>query len=84
MSWHLYILRCADNSLYTGITLDVNRRLEEHTKKKGSKALRGKAPLEVVYREKYSDKSQALKREAFIKSLTHRAKETLILQSNSR
>lgn len=51
-TWYLYILRCRDDSLYTGITTDVEKRLEMHRSGKGAKYTRGRAPLELVYREK--------------------------------
>ena len=77
-SWKLYILRCGDGSLYTGITTDVEKRLEVHRSGKGAKYTRGRGPLEVVYREECGDHSTALKRELEIKKLTHEEKEKLI------
>ena len=77
-SWKLYILRCGDGTLYTGITTDVERRLEEHRSGKGAKYTRGRAPLELVYREECSDKSTALKRELEIKAMTRQDKQKLI------
>lgn len=76
--WHLYILRCGDGSLYTGITTDVERRLEEHRSGKGAKYTRGRAPLELVYREACESHSHALKREYEIKSMKREKKEALI------
>lgn len=76
--WHLYILRCGDGSLYTGITTDVERRLEEHRSGKGAKYTRGRAPLELVYRERCESHSHALKREYEIKSMKREKKEALI------
>ena len=73
-TWKLYILRCGDGTLYTGITTDVERRLEEHRSGKGAKYTRGRAPLELVYREECDDKSAALKREIEIKKLTREEK----------
>ncbi len=78
ISWKLYILRCGDGSLYTGITTDVERRLEAHRSGKGAKYTRGRGPLEVVYREECGDHSTALKRELDIKKLTREEKEKLI------
>ena len=77
-TWKLYILRCADGTLYTGITTDVEKRLEAHRTGKGAKYTRGRAPLELVYREECGDHSTALKREIEIKKLTREEKEKLI------
>ena len=76
--WYLYILRCKDNTLYTGITTDVEKRLEAHRSGKGAKYTRGRAPLELVYRETCGSHSDALKREAEIKKLSRQAKELLV------
>ena len=77
-TWKLYILRCGDGSLYTGITTDVPKRLEAHRSGKGAKYTRGRGPLELVYREECGDHSSALKRELEIKALTREEKEKLI------
>lgn len=81
--WVLYILRCGDKSLYTGITKDLRRRLEEHISqgKKCAKYLRGKDPIKLVYQESIATKSEALKREIEIKSLLKSEKETLVKKS---
>jgi len=80
--WYVYILRCADNSLYTGITTDVNRRLEEHNSHTlGAKYTRGRRPVELVYREKKQSRSEALKREHAIKKLSKQEKEALVDRS---
>ena len=76
--WYLYILRCKDNTLYTGITTDVEKRLEAHRSGKGAKYTRGRAPLELVYQESCESHSEALKREAEIKRLTRKEKELLV------
>ena len=76
--WYLYILRCRDGSLYTGITTDVQKRLEAHKVGKGAKYTRGRGPLELVYREECGDHSHALKRELEIKTLTRQQKLLLI------
>ena len=76
--WYLYILRCKDDSLYTGITTDVEKRLEAHRSGKGAKYTRGRAPLELVYREECGDHSEALRREAEIKRLSREEKLKLI------
>ena len=79
-TWHLYILRCRDGSLYTGITTDVEKRLEAHRSGKGAKYTRGRGPLELVYREECGTHSDALKREIEIKRLTREQKQALIGQ----
>ena len=76
--WKLYILRCGDGSLYTGITNDLAHRLEQHRSGKGAKYTRGRGPLELVYLEDCADKSEALKREAAVKALPRMEKMKLI------
>ena len=78
VKWYLYILRCGDGTLYTGITTDVPKRLEQHRTGKGAKYTRGRSPLEVVYREECGTHSEALKRELAVKKLTREQKEVLI------
>lgn len=78
--WFLYILRCRDDSLYTGITTDVDARLEAHRAGKGAKYTRGRGPLELVYSEECGDHSTALKRELAVKALTRDEKWKLISQ----
>lgn len=75
--WFLYILRCGDGSLYTGITTDVDARLEVHRSGKGAKYTRGRGPLEVIYREECGSHSDALKREFAVKALAREEKERL-------
>jgi len=79
-TWFLYLIRCKDNSLYTGITTDVKRRLKEHESndKKGSKYLRGKSPLKLVLKKKIGNKSLASKVEAKVKKLPKAKKELLV------
>ena len=77
-TWKLYILRCGDGSLYTGITTDVEKRLETHRSGKGAKYTRGRGPLELVYREECGDHSAALKRELEVKALPRKEKWMLI------
>lgn len=79
--WYLYILRLDDGSLYTGITKNVERRVEQHRNGDGSKYVRGKLPLELVYTEKHEIRSEALKREHKIKSLQKPQKEELVSES---
>ena len=76
--WYLYILRCGDGTFYTGITTDVDKRLEAHRSGRGAKYTRGRAPLEVIYRECCGTHSDALKREMEVKRLSREEKQTLI------
>jgi putative endonuclease len=76
--WKLYIIRCSDGSLYTGISTDVQRRFAEHLAGKGAKYFRGRKPLEIVYQESCGDRAQASCREAAIKALSRREKLALI------
>lgn len=76
--WKLYILRCKDGSLYTGITTDVEARLEAHRSGKGAKYTRGRGPLELVYTEECCGHSDALKREFSLKRLSRQQKLALI------
>lgn len=76
--WYLYILRCKDNTLYTGITTDVEKRLEAHRAGKGAKYTRGRGPLELVYTEECGDHSAALRREIEVKALSREEKLRLI------
>ncbi len=80
MRYYVYILRCADGSLYTGITTDVARRLREHNGElpRGAKATRAKRPVELVYTETFSSRSSASRREYAIKKLTRARKDALI------
>ena len=78
MSWFLYIVRCQDQSLYTGITTDISRRLKEHNSKKGAFYTKNKLPVELVYQEAMPGQSQARKREAAIKRLTRKEKLELV------
>ena len=82
MSWFVYILRCGDQTLYTGITDDVPKRLAAHRAGKGAKYTRGRGPLTLVYREECGDHSAALKRELEVKKLTRQEKELLIQNSS--
>ncbi len=80
--WYVYIIRASDESLYTGITTDVQRRFDEHGgTEKGARYFRGRQPLEVVYRENHPDRSSALRREADIKKLPRNQKLKLIGES---
>ncbi len=76
--WYLYIVRCRDSSLYSGVTLDVERRLAEHRDGKGSKYLRGRGPLQLVYTRTFASKGAALSAEAEVKKLPRHKKELLV------
>jgi len=78
MDWIVYILRCGDDSLYTGITDDLPRRLKAHESGKGAKYTRGRSPLTVVYTEPHADRAAASRREWEIKHLTREQKLALI------
>jgi predicted GIY-YIG superfamily endonuclease len=76
--WYLYVLRCGDDTLYTGITTDVQARFAQHQAGKGAKYTRGRGPLEVVYTEECEDHSAALKRELAVKALSREEKEKML------
>lgn len=77
--YHLYILECADKTLYTGITVDLERRVNEHNLSKlGSKYTRARRPVKLVYSKKFRDRSLASKAESKIKKLTREEKIKLI------
>ena len=77
MSWYVYMVRCRDNSLYTGYTNDPERRLAVHNAGKGAKYTKSRLPVTLVYREECPDKQTAMKREYAIKQLPKAKKETL-------
>ena len=79
-SWHVYIVRCADGSLYTGIAKDVARRLEEHNSHRARSAryTLGRRPVELVYVENWETRSRAAAREWQIKRMSRSAKQALI------
>ena len=83
MSWIVYILRCADNTLYTGITTDADRRISEHNKdnKKGARYTRARRPVVLAYQEQCDNRSQASLREHQIKKLARKEKLKLISDS---
>ena len=76
--WSLYLIRTADNSLYTGITTDVARRFMQHQNGKGAKALRGRGELTLAFSAPVGERSLALRMEYRIKQLTKRQKERLV------
>ncbi|WP_372940447.1 GIY-YIG nuclease family protein [Shewanella sp.] len=80
--WYLYIIRCANSHLYTGVTTDVTRRFAEHQSggPKAAKFLKGKGPLTLMYQEALVDRSSALKREIAVKKMSRLQKLQLIDQ----
>lgn len=91
MGWVVYILECADHTLYTGITNDFDRRLAAHESGKGAKYTRGRGPFALMLREDYADRSDASKRERILKKMTrteklalcaHKKKDLFHTQSN--
>ena len=77
--WYVYIVKCSDNSLYTGITVDLERRVVEHnTSKKGAKYTKSRRPVHLVYSETHQDRSSASKRESAIKKLSRSEKLILL------
>lgn len=83
MCWFLYLIRTADNGLYTGITTDVSRRFCQHQDGKGAKALRGKGELQLAFSREVGEHSLALRLEYRIKQLTKRQKERLVAGDGS-
>jgi putative endonuclease len=85
-SWFVYLLRCADNTLYTGITTDLKRRLDEHngenSSKKGARYTRHRRPVVLVYSETLATRASASQREYAIKQLSRTAKDQLISASS--
>ena len=83
MNWTVYILRCADDSLYTGITTNLERRIDEHNNDdlKGAKYTRARRPVSLAYQEACKDRSNATKRELQLKRLS-RAKKISLLNSH--
>lgn len=76
--WWVYLIRCADDSLYCGIARDVDRRLQQHAAGRGARYTRGRGPLAVVYREAAEDRRRAQSRERAIKRLSRDGKEALV------
>ena len=84
MAWHLYIARCGDGSLYTGITTDPERRLRRHNMGRGSAYVRGKGSATLVYIEPCLDQSTARRREIEIQSWSRTKKLALIAEATAR
>lgn len=85
MTYFFYILRCADNSLYSGVTSDLDRRLGEHNGKgngvgKGAKYTRSRRPAQLIHFEKYENRSKAMRREYEVKKMSKEEKEKFVIQ----
>lgn len=78
MNWQVYMILCSDDSLYTGITTDVARRLAQHAARRGARYFRARRPREIVYLESGHSRSSASRREALIKRLKRADKQALI------
>ncbi len=78
MSHYIYILECSDDTLYTGYTTDIARRIDQHNRGKGAKYTRGRTPVKLKYSEEFKTKSAAMKREYKIKQLKRQDKLKLI------
>jgi putative endonuclease len=84
-TWSIYLLRCKDNSLYAGVTTDIQRRIGEHNNSKlGAKYTRARRPVILAYLEEANDKSAACKREYKIRHLTKIKKEQLVSQYSQK
>lgn len=81
MNWTVYILKCADGTLYTGITNDLDARIVKHENGTGAKYTKGRGPFEVIYQEKFENRSEASKRELAIKALSRSDKLELLKNS---
>lgn len=83
MDWHVYMIRCSDNSLYTGITTNMEVRFQRHLAGRGAKYFRGRQPLQVVYLENGHSRSSASRREAEIKAMERPDKDLLVSTQNA-
>jgi len=81
--WSVYIIQCADKSLYTGITNNLTNRLIKHESGTGAKYTKGRGPFKLVYQEIFENRSLSTKREAEIKKLNKQKKEKLIEESRT-
>jgi putative endonuclease len=79
--WYVYFLRCSDNSIYIGITTDLESRVKRHSQGKGCRYTASRRPVKLIYSEKYPDKSQAARRESYLKGLTRSKKEAMVVGS---
>lgn len=76
--WNVYIVRCSDDSFYTGITTDLKERIERHNSGDGAKYTRSRRPVSLIYEKKVASKSEAKRKEIEIKALSRENKERLI------
>ncbi len=83
MNWLVYMILCSDDTFYTGITTDLQRRFDQHASGKGAKYFRGRQPLQVVYRESGHTRSSASRREREIKDLKRAEKGLLIFSERN-
>ena len=83
MGWQTYIIKCNDGSLYTGITIDLEKRLAAHNAGKGAKYTASRRPVQLVYREEAANRSEASKRENTIKTLNRNDKLALCAKQDS-
>ena len=74
-AWRLYVLKCRDNTLYTGITIDVSRRVQQHNSGSASRYTRSRLPVKLIFSEPCRNRSQALKKEFAMKRLSRKKKE---------
>ena len=81
---YTYILKCKDNTYYTGYTTDLEKRLKTHNEGKGAKYTRGRGPVELVYYEEHEEKTSAMRREWEMKQLSRKEKETIIYKWKSK
>lgn len=77
-TWFIYVVLCSDNTLYCGISNDVEKRIKKHNTKSGAKYTKTRTPVVLVYRKEYGNKSLALKAEYAFKALTRKEKENII------
>ncbi|MGD8559860.1 MAG: GIY-YIG nuclease family protein [Gammaproteobacteria bacterium] len=85
LPWHVYMVRCSDNSLYTGIAKSLEKRLQEHNgdNRNGARYTRSRRPVTLVYHESHASRAQAARREVEIKRMSKKHKEALVFSSKS-
>ena len=84
MNWVVYMVKCNDNSVYTGISNNLKKRLDTHAKGNGSKYVRARLPIKLIYFEECQSRSKAIKREIEIKKLDKKNKELLVKSYNKK
>ncbi len=82
--WYLYVLQCGDNTLYTGITNDLERRIKQHSNGTASRYTRSRLPVALAYQERCRNKSSALKKECRMKSLPRKEKQEYINKKSKK